>query len=157
VKRPRFLLLLVFVLAGACGRAPATSSSSQSPAVSPPPAAAPIPAPTAAALLTAEDSRKLVGRWHRTDGDYTLEIRGVRPDGLVEARYYNPGPIQVSRAAAGRHEDEIALVVELRDRNYPGNLYTLTYDPAKDELRGLYSHLGLQQTFDVTFVRERAS
>jgi hypothetical protein len=155
VKRPRSLLLLVLALAGACGRAPASSSSSPSSAT--PAAAVPAPASTAAALLTAGDSRKLVGRWHRTDGDYTLEIRGVRPDGLVEARYYNPGPIQVARAAAGRHEDALALVVELRDRNYPGNLYTLTYDPARDELRGLYSHLGLQQTFDVTFVRERAS
>jgi hypothetical protein len=97
-----------------------------------------------------------VGRWHRTDSDYTLEIRSVAADGIVDARYYNPGPIHVSRAAAGRHEGALALVVELRDRNYPGNLYTLTYDSKEDVLRGLYTHLGLNQTFDVTFVRARA-
>jgi hypothetical protein len=98
-----------------------------------------------------------VGRWRRTDGDYTIAIPAIAPDGTVDARYFNPRPIHVARAAAKLEDGKIRLLVELRDEGYPGNLYTLTHEPAEDVLRGLYSHLGLGQTFDVTFVRERAS
>lgn len=122
-----------------------------------PPAAGAVAPTPAHVATTAADFQKLVGRWHRTDGDYTIEILGAALDGTLDARYFNPGPIHVSRAQARVQEGKLTLIVELRDRNYPGNLYTLTYDSAEDVLRGLYMHLGLQQTFDVTFVRERAS
>jgi hypothetical protein len=45
------------------------------------------------------------------------------------------------------------VFVELRDRGYPGNYYKLTYDTGKDQLAGVYYHLGVQQQFDVFFER----
>ena len=37
--------------------------------------------------------------------------------------------------------------------NYPGSTYTLTYDPASDQLKGVYYQAALQQRFEVVFVR----
>jgi hypothetical protein len=45
------------------------------------------------------------------------------------------------------------LFIELRDRNYPGNYYTLTYDSQSNRLIGVYHHLGIGQNFDVFFIR----
>jgi hypothetical protein len=42
---------------------------------------------------------------------------------------------------------------ELRDLNYPGATYNLTYDPGSDQLRGVYFQPALNQSFDVAFVR----
>jgi hypothetical protein len=41
----------------------------------------------------------------------------------------------------------------LRDVHYPGSTYTLTYDPAHDQLKGVSYQAALQQRFDVVFVR----
>ena len=45
------------------------------------------------------------------------------------------------------------VMVELRDRLYPGSFYTLTYNPQDDQLSGVYHHLGVHQDFDVIFMR----
>ena len=47
------------------------------------------------------------------------------------------------------------VFVELRDVNYPGSTYTLAYDPAADQLRGVYFQALERQSFDVSFVRAR--
>ncbi len=44
-------------------------------------------------------------------------------------------------------------MVELRDRLYPGSYYMLVYDPSKDQLSGVYHHLGVHQDFDAVFTR----
>jgi hypothetical protein len=36
---------------------------------------------------------------------------------------------------------------------YPGSTYTLTDDPTRDQLAGIYVQAALQQRFDVVFVR----
>ena len=36
---------------------------------------------------------------------------------------------------------------------YPGSTYTLTYDPKRDQLQGVYFQATLRQSFDVVFVR----
>jgi hypothetical protein len=111
-------------------------------------AATPAPAQAAASAL-----QKLVGRWLRSDADYSIEVRSVAPDGTVDASYRNPNPIRVSRAQA-RSEGGIALFfLELNDRGYPGNFYTLTYDAGSDSLSGTYHHLGLNQSFEIAFSR----
>jgi hypothetical protein len=99
--------------------------------------------------------QRLVGRWQRTDpdGKFILEVRKVNADGTVEARYFNPNPINVAAARASM-EDVPGLFVELRDVNYPGSTYTLSYDPANDELVGGYFQPGEQQTYDVIFKRQ---
>jgi hypothetical protein len=95
----------------------------------------------------------LVGRWLRSDSDYVIEIAGAAADGSVEARYFNPQPIHVSRAVWKSDGGRLALLLELTDRGYPGNFYTLVYDPGSDALLGVYNHLGLNQTFEVAFSR----
>jgi hypothetical protein len=118
-------------------------------------AIAPAASTPVLSALSAEARQRLAGRWLRPDGGYVLTIKSVGEDGKVEAAYNNPGPINVSKAQAMDKDGQTVLHVELRDRNYPGNYYTLTYDPARDQLAGMYYHLGLGQMFDVIFERMR--
>lgn len=95
----------------------------------------------------------LLGKWLRPDGGYVIEIRDVGPGGKVVAAYRNPRPIHVSEAGARRRNGKIELFIELRDEGYPGSTYTLTYDPQRDHLAGVYYQAALRQNFDVVFVR----
>ncbi len=97
--------------------------------------------------------RLLRGRWVRPDGGYILEIRGTDPDGRADVFYFNPRPINVSRAEISRVGGEIRLLVELRDEGYPGSTYTLLYDPASDVLKGVYHQAALGRSYDIFFVR----
>ncbi|OGR31583.1 MAG: hypothetical protein A2139_13870 [Desulfobacca sp. RBG_16_60_12] len=67
--------------------------------------------------------------------------------------YFNPRPINVSRAEAAQEGTTTKVFIELRDTNYPGSTYTLAYDPQSDQLKGVYFQAALQQSFDVVFVR----
>lgn len=98
----------------------------------------------------------LVGRWVRTDTPYVIEIRAAREDGTLEAAYYNPSPINVARAEAKQKQHGLEVFVELRDVNYPGATYKLTFDRTTDRLSGVYFQPALQQSFQVAFVREQA-
>jgi len=95
----------------------------------------------------------LKGRWLRPDGGYVVEIKEINASGKMVARYYNPRPINVSLAEAALDGTTIKVFIELRDINYPGATYNLTYDPVSDQLRGVYFQPALQQKFDVFFVR----
>ena len=97
----------------------------------------------------------LKGRWLRPDGGYVLEIRKIAADGTMDVAYLNPRPINVSRAKATRDMTTLRVFVELRAPNYPGSTYTLTYDPKRDELYGVYFQAVQGQSFDVVFVRTR--
>jgi hypothetical protein len=44
--------------------------------------------------------------------------------------------------------------VELRDVNYPGSTYKLSYDPRRDVLVGSYFLAATNETIEVEFVRE---
>ncbi len=98
-------------------------------------------------------AQRLVGQWRRATGGYILDIKAVHDDGKVDAAYLNPRPIHVSQAKAVTRGGFAILVVTLKDRGYPGNMYTLTYDPDVDCLKGVYHHRGLGQQFDVEFSR----
>jgi hypothetical protein len=95
----------------------------------------------------------LEGRWQRPDGGYVLEIRKVYPSGAADAAYFNPNPIRVAKATATGDPFSATVFVELQDVNYPGSTYTLTYDPRRDVLEGIYYQAMLAQSFDVVFVR----
>jgi hypothetical protein len=97
-----------------------------------------------------EDRRS---RWRRPDGGYVLDLRKVRPDGAIDAAYLNPRPINVGKAQASRDGATVRVFVELRAPNYPGSTYTLTYDPKRDELYGVYYQAVEGRSFDVVFVR----
>jgi hypothetical protein len=114
-----------------------------------------LPASTrqAAAMAEKPDFGKLTGKWQRTDGGYILEVRGMAPDGKLDAAYFNPNPINVSKAAASYEVGLMKVYVELQDKGYPGNYYILRYDAGSDQLAGIYYHLGIGQQFDVIFVR----
>ena len=126
----------------------ATTAPAPAPAAATPAATAPEPAKPTAAVFD-----KLVARWLREDGGYILEIRSVSPQGAVDASYYNPRPINVSKAEAFSENGALTLFVELRAPNYPGSTYRLVYDPASDTLVGTYFQALQKQTFDVSFVR----
>ena len=95
----------------------------------------------------------LNGRWLRPDGGYILEIRSVDASGKIDAVYLNPKPINIAKAEATRDGSTLKVFVELRAPNYPGSTYTLTYDPQRDQLRGIYFQAVQQQNFNVEFAR----
>jgi hypothetical protein len=82
-----------------------------------------------------------------------IEIKRVATDGTMQAAYFNPRPINVSRATASVFKDHLKVEIELRDTGYPGSSYTLLYDPDKDALLGFYYQAVQKQNFDVVFVR----
>ncbi len=99
------------------------------------------------------DFKTLVGRWVRTDSPYVIEIRDVGNDGQLEAAYFNPRPINVSRAEARQKDGALGIFVELRDVNYPGSSYALVYDSKTDMLQGVYFQAVQKRRYDVTFAR----
>jgi hypothetical protein len=98
--------------------------------------------------------KELIGRWVRPDGGYTLLIKAVNGDGSIDAAYFNPNPINVSKAQVSTESGKINIFVEFRDVGYPGSYYTLVYDPDTDRLVGVYHHLVRKQNYDIYFVRE---
>lgn len=129
-----------------------------------PPAAATAPAKTAAATPEASktaaaqpagDWNKLRGRWLRPDGDYMLEVKSIGDDGRAEAEYFNPNPIHVAWAKVANADGVLKLDAELRDVNYPGCLYKLSYVPERDQLVGTYFQAQMQETHQIFFVRSQ--
>ena len=103
--------------------------------------------------VTPDNLRRLIGRWVRPDGGYVIDIRNVHADGKLQAAYFNPRPIHVSRAEVTQKAEEIQILIELRDAGYPGATYTLRYNAKHDVLVGLYHQPAVGQTFDVAFAR----
>jgi hypothetical protein len=99
------------------------------------------------------DFQKLKGKWLRPDGGYVLEIKGVAADGTLNATYNNPSPIHVSKAEVTRDGATVKVFVELRDVNYPGCTYKLSYDTKSDSLTGIYYQAAMQQQFEIVFIR----
>jgi len=106
-----------------------------------------------AAAEPRSEFQKLSGRWRRPDGGYLLVINSIADNGAMDAAYFNPNPIHVGNAVASRDGNVTKLFVELRDVNYPGSTYTLTYEPSSDQLQGIYYQAVEQQRFEVVFER----
>ena len=135
--------------AALCGLLVSCGSKTETPA--PPPAPQTNAAPSAAAV--SPELAKLVGKWQRPDGGYIVEIKSVDPSGKLDVGYFNPNPINVSRAVAWREKGATKVVVELRDVNYPGCTYTLELNPQTDQLFGQYFQATLRETYEVVFSR----
>ena len=99
------------------------------------------------------DCQCLKGRWARSDGDYLIEIRKVGGDGQLEAGYFNPQPIHVSKAEVKKDGAATKVFIELNDVNYPGCKYNLTHIPNEDRLAGTYFQAAMQETYEVMFER----
>ena len=65
--------------------------------------------------------KDLIGRWVRPDGGYVLLIIAVKDNGNIDAKYFNPNPINVSKAKVSNESDKIDIFVELRNVGYPGS------------------------------------
>jgi len=101
------------------------------------------------------DNNSLIGDWLRTDADYVIKIKSVNDDGIVEAQYFNPKPINIGRANWVANNGDLKIVVELRDVNYPGSTYTLYYLADRDMLVGDYFQAVEGVTFYVEFSRNK--
>jgi len=148
VSRVACVLVLPYALAlcgllASCGSKPETSTVPAFPQTNAAPSAATV----------SPELAKLAGKWQRPDGGYVLEIKSVDASGKLDVGYFNPDPINVSRAATWREKGASKLVVELRDVNYPGCVYNLEYNPQSDQLFGQYFQAALRETYEVVFSR----
>lgn len=101
------------------------------------------------------DFQSLIGDWVRPDGGYVIKIRHVDKSGRVDAGYFNPRPINVSRAFASTETGRLNLFIELQGKGYPGSTYTLIYNEENETLVGIYYQAALGQSFDVAFFRKK--
>lgn len=101
------------------------------------------------------DKSLLVGNWVRTDAPYRIQISELLDDGKMKAGYFNPKSINVSKAGWVNTGGVIKIYVEMRDQNYPGSNYNLTYVPERDLLAGVYYQAVEGTTFEVEFVRAK--
>ncbi|UCE49347.1 MAG: hypothetical protein JSW47_04230 [Phycisphaerales bacterium] len=120
------------------------------------PSAASEAVSTPQTAVTPPDFQALVGRWVRMDTPYVIDIESTSQDGTLQAAYYNPRSINISVAEARDKDGTLEVFVELRDVNYPGSTYTLTYDRARELLIGIYFQAAMQQKYDVAFRRLQA-
>lgn len=100
------------------------------------------------------DKQLLQGSWVRTDADYQIKLSYVQDNGMIKAEYFNPRPINVSKSEWMNAEGFLKVFVELRDENYPGSNYNLTYIPERDMLVGDYFQAVESVTYYVEFVRK---
>ena len=101
----------------------------------------------------ASDFGVLVGRWVRPDGGYTIDIKAVDAAGKLDASYANPSPLPFYTAEAKPDGKTFKLFFELRAGGYNGSTYSLTHDPATDQLKGVYHQAVAKQRFEVVFAR----
>lgn len=99
------------------------------------------------------DKQLLQGSWVRTDAEYQIKLFDVQDNGIIKALYFNPRPINVSKSEWKNAEGFLKIYVELRDENYPGSNYNLTYIPERDMLVGDYFQAVEGVTYYVEFVR----
>ena len=94
----------------------------------------------------------LLGKWLRPDGNYVIQINAIKEDKKIDAQYFNPNPINISRAEV-IPDNNLRIFIEFDDRGYEGSSYDLTYDPQNDALIGKYFQATYGQTYQIGFVR----
>jgi hypothetical protein len=107
-----------------------------------------------APVLSADSLQKLLkGKWLRSDGTYTIEIFSIKENGVMDAGYFNPNPINVGKSGWSFRDGEIVYEIILKDTNYPGSKYNLIYDKKNDCLVGNYFQAVQGINYDVLFTR----
>ena len=101
------------------------------------------------------DKNILVGEWLRTDAPYVIKISELLDDGKMKAGYFNPKSINIGNATWNVDDGDLKAYIELRDENYPGSNYKLTYIPEKGLLAGKYFQAVEGVTYDVGFVKTK--
>ena len=71
--------------------------------------------PTAETAVSDEtpDFKVIIGEWIRPDGGYVVHVRDVKPDGSVEAGYYNPNEINISESNVSLWKVLVKLFIKL--------------------------------------------
>jgi hypothetical protein len=123
------------------------------PAPAPPPAETKTTNETSTASAAKADFQTLKGKWVRHGEEYVVELKNVDGSGKMEAGYFNPRPISVSKAEASQEDGTMKVFIELNDVGYPGCTYTLKYDPPNDRLYGVYFQAAMQERYEVFFDR----
>jgi hypothetical protein len=118
------------------------------------PSAAPT-SPAAVASRPQEAFGVLLGRWVRPDGGYVITIKTIDASGKLDASYANPSPLPFYTAEATSEGDALKLFFELRAGGYNGSTYTLKYDAASDQLKGVYYQAVAKQKFEIVFIRTK--
>jgi len=104
-------------------------------------------------MATTADPQALAGQWERTDGGYRIVMEDIKPDGTIKASYFNPNSINVYQANWKLENQQLLVFIELRDTNYPGSTYTLTYNKENDLLAGIYFQAAMNQSYEIEFQR----
>ena len=100
------------------------------------------------------EKTSIIGDWLRTDAQYLIRITKLNDNGTMTAQYFNPNPINVGKANWESSYGNLKAIVEMRDVNYPGSKYTLSYLPDRDILAGEYYQAVEGVTFYVEFMRK---
>jgi hypothetical protein len=154
INRSVTVLVAVAGLLTACDPpAPAPSAPAAVVATNPAPAPSTNAAGANPPATAPTEFAKLKGRWLRPDGGYVIEIKDILTGGKLSAAYFNPRSINVSQAEARKEAGAVKVFIELRDENYPGATYKLTFDPEHDVLAGDYFQPLAGQTYQVQFER----
>jgi hypothetical protein len=114
----------------------------------------PTPSKPPAVVADKTDLDVMKGAWVRPDGGYVIVIKTVGAAGELDAMYYNPNPLPFAKAQARRDGQLLRADFELRAGGYAGSTYTLGYDSAKDQLKGIYYQAVAKQMFEVIFIRK---
>lgn len=101
------------------------------------------------------DQAVLVGNWIRTDADYRVEIAEIYGDGKLKAGYFNPKSINVADGRWTNDGGILKIYIELRDVNYPGSKYDLSYVEYGDKLLGEYYQAVEGTNYKVEFSRAK--
>ncbi len=101
------------------------------------------------------DSSLLIGDWIRTDAPYEIKISELSANGVLKVGYFNPRSINAGKSSLSPADGAIKIYVELRDVNYPGSNYNLTYYAGNDTLVGKYFQAVEGVTYDVGFSRKK--
>ena len=99
------------------------------------------------------DMLAIQGSWVRSDAPYVIKLVPAQ-GGQLQATYFNPRPIHVQKTEVAKKDGVLYVMVLLQDVNYQGSFYLLSYDRAKDALKGTYVHGASKQHFNVDFVRK---
>jgi hypothetical protein len=153
-----FIIWICIVTLASCNSSPNNAGSDEHKTSSTPSSAKANPSgsadPSATKNTLPESVRnKLIGKWLRSDGSYTIEVFSVKEDGKLDAGYFNPNPIHVEKSEWKIAENNLYMHIILKDINYPGSTYTLVYNAEKDLLTGNYFQAVEGVNYDVAFQR----
>jgi len=146
IQNPLLVPIVIASLIFSCGQQQEEKEKAESNSTTDPPATQ---------QQDAANKSLLVGDWTRTDAPYEIKISELLSNGTMKAGYFNPKSINVGKATWTTADGALNVYIELRDENYPGSNYTLTYIPGKGLLAGKYFQAVEGVSYDVGFVKTK--